>query len=351
MGGLPKAFPKVVLGFLCLASCKTPYFPENSRNGYLSTSKTTSLHLYELEKPGVPSNWLELKKLSKAEPTPRNSIRQGFLYLKVKRPEKAKIAFDRALYSPGVSKETEAIAWYGKTLAFLDMGLFGRAVFSRKRALSCTMDPVLAARLKNIRLNGYNWSRTGGRKGRGNGHGATTWPIQVHSRKEWKAMEPDRKRLKPMGRIFRITIHHSGFPCPYTDMESVERHILTIQKNHKRRSTRGARWGDLGYHFIIDPAGRIWEGRNIKYQGAHAGNNALNKGNIGICLLGNFCRTAPSRKQVQSLERLLELLMHRYRISPTHIYSHKELKNTACPGKYLQREIERIRARLLSRMN
>jgi hypothetical protein len=53
--------------------------------------------------------------------------------------------------------------------------------------------------------------------------------------------------------------------------------------------------GDIGYHYIVDRSGAIWQGRRIRYQGAHARGSA-NNGNIGIVLLGISRTSSPRRR-------------------------------------------------------
>ena len=107
------------------------------------------------------------------------------------------------------------------------------------------------------------------------------------------------------------------------------------------------RWGDIGYHFLIDPAGRVWEGRDLRYQGAHAG-GVNNEHNVGICLLGRFVGDrsgqAPPAAQVRSMEGLVAHMSAKHSISPRRIHTHKELKSdTNCPGSRLQAIVDRMR--------
>ena len=88
----------------------------------------------------------------------------------------------------------------------------------------------------------------------------------------------------------------------------------------------------------------------MKYQGAHAGNPTLNRGNIGIALIGNFDRTKPSTAQVRSLQNLLASLCDLYRIQPSKIFGHGDLKTTGCPGRHL-RSILRELVRKLENSN
>jgi hypothetical protein len=72
--------------------------------------------------------------------------------------------------------------------------------------------------------------------------------------------------------------------------------------------------GGIGYHFVVDENGQIYEGRQGgKFVvGGHAYCN--NVGTIGIVLLGNFEIEQPSQKQAQSLQWLLSDLARKYNI-------------------------------------
>ena len=65
-----------------------------------------------------------------------------------------------------------------------------------------------------------------------------------------------------------ITIHHDGMPEAFTSTTKVSAasRLETIRKSHLRRD--GGRWGDIGYHFAIDPAGRLWQGRPLTWAGS-----------------------------------------------------------------------------------
>jgi hypothetical protein len=174
---------------------------------------------------------------------------------------------------------------------------------------------------------------------------------KILPRSMWAAQPPITPRLEPMGRITRITIHHEGMDTDVeSSMSSVESQLRKIQRSHEERMHAG----DIGYHYIIDSMGRIWEGRPIKYQGAHAGNGQANRGNIGVVLMGNFDIQRPSSAQLSSLKSLVAYLMAKYKVNVSGIYTHREIREkegpgyTDCPGKYLQREVNNLRSRLAS---
>ena len=169
---------------------------------------------------------------------------------------------------------------------------------------------------------------------------ARTGRIQAYSRNKWNARPIIASRLRPMNGVERITVHHEGNPKPNfaVSPRDVERSLRKIQKVHFK--VLGA--GDIAYHYIIDRAGRIWQGRDIRFQGAHAKHN--NSHNIGIMCLGNFELQEPSGLQVASLEALCRGLMMGYDIPPQKLYGHRELKSTACPGRNLFPYVKKIRA-------
>ncbi len=101
-------------------------------------------------------------------------------------------------------------------------------------------------------------------------------------------------------------------------------------------------YGDIGYHFVIDPYGRLFEGRDLRYQGAHA-NGDNNVGNIGICLIGNFEKEKPTQAALDALEREIGALRQKYDIPRSRVYGHRELRATECPGDALMRWVERYR--------
>ncbi|HGY92462.1 MAG TPA: hypothetical protein ENK43_14940 [Planctomycetes bacterium] len=148
--------------------------------------------------------------------------------------------------------------------------------------------------------------------------------------------------------IHRITVHHAADgDTPPTSKTRAAARLRSYQADHQGR--RG--WADIGYHFVIDGAGRIWEGRPLVWQGAHAGNADLNRGNIGICLMGNYDRMDVSPAQAKSLTGLLDWLTATYAIGPSDVRGHGELlktvpgRGTACPGHNLQRFLQHWRSR------
>ncbi len=154
----------------------------------------------------------------------------------------------------------------------------------------------------------------------------------------WTKYGPNRSKINPMAGVNRITVHHEGYtPVWFTDVASTRARMEQIRRVH----TRDRRWADIGYHFVIDRAGRVIEGRSVAYQGAHVSHQ--NEHNIGVMLLGNFEQQSPTPQQLASLQTTLRYLMARYKVPVSRVYTHRELGKTACPGRHLQPRVARLR--------
>lgn len=170
-------------------------------------------------------------------------------------------------------------------------------------------------------------------------------PVQVGAvmpRSSWTNVAPIVSRAHAMNGVSRITVHHSAIP--YDSLRSqadVTRMLNGIRTEHMNR--RGEPFADIGYHYIIDPSGRIWEGRSLSLQGAHVANN--NEHNMGIMVMGHFDRQAPTSAQVAALDSFVTRQMRAYRISVNRVYTHQEIGKSACPGRNLQRYMDQTRSR------
>ncbi|MSR45046.1 MAG: N-acetylmuramoyl-L-alanine amidase [Phycisphaerales bacterium] len=161
----------------------------------------------------------------------------------------------------------------------------------------------------------------------------------VIPRSAWTKGTPQLDNIDPMLPVRWITIHHDGMtPFLATDYASCVGRIELIRNGH-----RGKGWADIGYHFIVDRSGRVWEGRDLRYQGAHVKDQ--NEGNLGILCMGNFDQQTPSLAQLVALDRHLRLCMVKYKVKASQVRSHQEWASakTACPGRNLQSKMNGIR--------
>lgn len=144
-----------------------------------------------------------------------------------------------------------------------------------------------------------------------------------------------------MNGVRRITIHHTAMDANGLDTKSEVATMLDrIRKEHLRRNTR---FVDIGYHYIIDPQGRVWEGRSLNLQGAHVADQ--NEHNLGISLMGNFDIQRPTPAQVHTLNAFVPQQMRRYSVRTASLFTHQELGASRCPGINLQQIMVAARSR------
>lgn len=146
----------------------------------------------------------------------------------------------------------------------------------------------------------------------------------------------------PSGRLERrwtaVVIHHSA---------TVKGNAAFFNKAHEGRvDVNGNHWKGIGYDFVIGNGTISRDGQvevtfrwRQQITGAHCrtdGSNWANREAVGICLVGDFSKTAPTRRQMQSLIRLVHFLQDRYNIPAGRIYGHRDtpgVKVTDCPGR------------------
>ena len=149
-------------------------------------------------------------------------------------------------------------------------------------------------------------------------------PPTIIPRSEWGAEQPDPNLQNEDGpEVFNtVVVHHSAMPLSESPRD--------IQYMHMHR--RG--FLDIGYHFVIDGRGRIYEGRSLAVHGAHV--KGYNAGTLGIALMGNYEENPPIPEQLARLKGLIRDLMAKYPL--THLAGHSDFLpgKTLCPGRNLE---------------
>lgn len=116
-------------------------------------------------------------------------------------------------------------------------------------------------------------------------------------------------------------------------------------------------WADVGYNYVIDQNGVIYEGRSggDNVTGAHfCGTNA---GTMGVVIIGDFTSATPPAAALNSLKKILAWKADQRGIDPTarsrhnssgrdlnHISGHRDGCATACPGNAFYPMLTGIRA-------
>ncbi|MDX1687062.1 MAG: N-acetylmuramoyl-L-alanine amidase [Candidatus Promineifilaceae bacterium] len=124
------------------------------------------------------------------------------------------------------------------------------------------------------------------------------------------------------GWLKTVIVHHSALEF-YQGPQAIQRLHM---------GQRG--WADVGYHFLVDGLGQLYEGRAFNVRGAHTG--GFNTGSVGVCLLGNFDVVRPATAQLETLRTLADHLREAYTV--THLAGHRDFQPeaTSCPGAALE---------------
>jgi|GEM_PF-1440787 len=147
---------------------------------------------------------------------------------------------------------------------------------------------------------------------------------------------------------YRVTIHHTDGARTTTEAETAAA-VREIQNYHMVGRAREGKeaFEDIGYHFLIDGAGRVVEGRHADVLGAHTA--GANQGNIGVAMMGDFNKMTPTTAQVESLTRLVSYLAVKYGQDPSNkafLQPHQHYNETDCPGKNMMAIFEDLRQRI-----
>ncbi len=184
--------------------------------------------------------------------------------------------------------------------------------------------------------------------------GAVTTPKpKIFSRAQWGADERMRdKSSLHYGKVHGGFVHHTVNANGYTRAQ-VPAIIRGIYAFH----TQSRGWSDVGYNFLIDRFGRIWEGRaggvGRPVVGAHT--LGYNDDAFAASAIGNYQTRRPTTAMLRAFGRLFawKLGLHgvhagarRVWITKRYLHAisgHRDVGQTACPGKYLYAKIPYIR--------
>ncbi len=185
-------------------------------------------------------------------------------------------------------------------------------------------------------------------------------PQPVVSRTAWGCPEgQNASQWSPQyTTVTHFIVHHTATPNNDADWAARVRSIWNYHTN-----TLG--WGDIGYNYLIDPNGVIYEGRagGDRSIGAHF--SCMNSKTMGIALIGTFSSVNPSNNAMNSLKNLLAWKATTLNIDPDgwgyhnpsaltmwNISGHRDGNSSAngcpsgttCPGDVLYNLLPNIRA-------
>ncbi|AWB93219.1 N-acetylmuramoyl-L-alanine amidase [Aeromicrobium chenweiae] len=140
-----------------------------------------------------------------------------------------------------------------------------------------------------------------------------------------------------------VVVHHTAGTNSYSASQSASI-VRAVQAYHMKARD----WCDIGYNFLVDRYGRIFEGRSggidKAVRGAHAGDKGVNTYTMGVSMMGTFSSSRPTAAAQAAMVRLvgwrLGTTFHsatgRYRVGShrlQRIAGHRNVVSTACPGQ------------------
>lgn len=181
---------------------------------------------------------------------------------------------------------------------------------------------------------------------------ATASPtLTVIPRSAWGARE---QVCKPdvASALVGAVVHHTAGSNDYATQAQAMQQIRNDQRYH----IEGRQWCDLGYNFVVDKWGNIYEGRaNSLVQpviGVHAG--GFNTGTVGVSMLGTYA-APPSGETQQAVAQVIGFRLGAYGVNPNgtmsyttgtgqnskyqnqtvtlpRVFGHRDVAYTNCPG-------------------
>ncbi|HVW31249.1 MAG TPA: peptidoglycan recognition family protein [Acidimicrobiia bacterium] len=193
----------------------------------------------------------------------------------------------------------------------------------------------------------------------------------IITRKEWGADESIRKNNQKYAPITKLFVHHT-----VTDNDAdPAATVRAIYVYH----VQGNGWDDIGYNFLIDAQGHVYEGRWARDYAAGEkptgedldGNGVVgaqvlnhNAGSAGVAMLGDFSNGVPTQAAQDALVKLMAWKADRHNIDVMghdpfttsdgkveffpNLAGHRDAGQTECPGNGLYPLLPDIRTRVAS---
>jgi len=186
----------------------------------------------------------------------------------------------------------------------------------------------------------------------------------IIARAEWNANETIRRGVPVYAdNVHLAFIHHTAGSNSYTVGQSAAI-VRAVELYH----VKGNGWNDIGYNFLVDKYGQIFEGRYGGMTRAVIGAHAMgfNAGSTGIAMIGNYNSVGISPAAKAALVSLLAWRLDLAHVDPLSkivrisagnarypggkavtlraISAHRDTYPTSCPGAKLYAQLPAIRA-------
>lgn len=176
----------------------------------------------------------------------------------------------------------------------------------------------------------------------------------LRTRPVWKANESGTASSGVMAAARGFSIHHTAGSNNYTQAQ-----VPAILRGIHAFHTKDRGWSDIGYNYLVDKWGGVWEGRRgsdswTPSRGAHTLH--YNDRLVGISLLGDYNKVAAPAAAVERISRIVAWKSRQLGIDPTGttvlagrtmptVVGHRDVGSTSCPGTYLYAKLPAIRER------
>jgi N-acetylmuramoyl-L-alanine amidase len=185
----------------------------------------------------------------------------------------------------------------------------------------------------------------------------------IHPRTEWQARDPN-VGYAYASRVKAAFVHHTTNDNTYAPQD-VPAMLRSIQAYHM--DVNG--WNDIGYNFVVDRFGGIWEARGGGVDKAVVGAQIMgfNTGSTGVAVLGDFTSVWPSEAAVNAVADIIGWKLTLSSVDPkgsviltagpnpeftegspvtfATISGHRDGFPTSCPGALLYARLDDIRER------
>lgn len=153
-------------------------------------------------------------------------------------------------------------------------------------------------------------------------------------------------------------VHHTAGSNSYSAAQSA-----SVVRGVYAYHTKSQGWCDVGYNFLVDKYGTIFEGRfggiDKPVHGAHA--TSWNTDTVGVSMMGNYDTTRPGKATLESVAKVIAWKFATYNRDPLgkvslagkyidRISGHGDVMSTSCPGRYGRSEFPAMRKRVKTLM-
>jgi len=176
----------------------------------------------------------------------------------------------------------------------------------------------------------------------------------IFSRAQWGANESlrDKSSLR-YGTVKAGFIHHTVNANDYSESQ-----VPALLRGIYAYHTQSRGWSDIGYNFLVDRFGRIWEGRYGGVDRAVVGAHTLgyNEYAFAMSAIGDFDKVSPPQVMLNAYAKLYawKLSLYDIKAGATRVYvkdrylpainGHRDVGQTACPGRYLYAKLGEVRS-------